>query len=301
MLLFVAALARGHSPTFPLSGYPADASNRLIDPLASALFFDRGAQQYRVRGDAARVQARSPLRRGAFASGAGGVSVTVASNCELAAAPVGTETVYDPLLETEMVPLWEITVNADCTFNITTDPPDTIYALAVGEASVPVADIAGTGLPILIMFSSAWADNYIYGFAVVILGLAAAAYGIAGNPHAAAAAAAAVLAASTASRAWQSTSAALGGGLVFLAMSLGASMACVHAAGDRRALLAVLALTVLLPTHSWIDVIAVAIAASCATDHNGPWPSRPVAARTAPSTVPTTPITTRIVIVPARF
>jgi len=286
-MLLLAVLACSHSPRFPLSGYPADADERLVGPLTSAAYFDRGAQRYQISGGVTRVQARSPFRKGAFSTAVGAIDVTAASDCTLETRPVPTGTVYDALLETEMVVLWDMDVGPNCSLDVATTPPDSIYVLAVGEESIPLPDIAGTGLPILVMFASAWADNYVYGFAAVLFGLVVAGGVLAGMRHAASVAAAAVLATSSFSRAWQSMLASVGGGIVFLAMSLGVSVACMHAAGNRRALLAVLVLTVILPTHSWVDVVAVAVAASLAETTQPAWPTRPVAAR--------------IVLVPARF
>lgn len=274
MIPFLFLTLASFQPMFPLSGFPADSSKRHIVPPRKTAYFDSGNQTYEVAWAAkqhVKVELFVPSRLGYFASDVDNISVSIeASNCILPV--VSTEAgnkEYEPLYELELQSVTTIgnlqpQQAGSCILKITTKPHDARYVLQSGTQSAHPGTLYGVGLPIHIMFTSTWAQNYIYGYALLVCIPALFLWHAASPWHLSVPykIALLVLLCSAVSRGWQVATAGFGAGQLLAVLPL--LLAAFACKASREPALGglVVAIAVVSPTRSWLDVIALSIAAA---------------------------------------
>lgn len=268
-----------YQPMFPGSGYPASSKERRIVPPYKAVYFDAGPQSYTVewgKGQTVNFALRVPTRLGTFADKTDNTTVSLVLNdCNLPLRGVtSTEVEYDPLFETELVTLALVHGEAlresgKCVINIEAVPEDAPYAIASGTDEALFGTMYGSGFPVNLMFVSAWCKNYIYGY-VLITALPATALWHALSPwrlHLAYKSAIMILLATSLSRAWQTTTAGVGAGFFFTLLPLALAGAVCHVSLKPKYSSALVAMAIVVPTRSWVDVMALSAAAAITSQY----------------------------------
>lgn len=261
------ALAHAHQPLFPLSGFPAGASDRRIASPAKVAFYDAGNRSYElawIAGQRVRVEVLVPAKLGAFDDDKNDRSVRVDMACDGAAIRRGTDAVYVPWLETR---LQSVLVLVDtvmpsagaCNVDVSTTPKDAQFVLQAGTEDAQLGIIYGTGFPLYIMFVSAWQENYIYGYCLAIA-LAVVAIWHTVQPVGVGAwhkAASLVFVCTAISRAWHGGVAGLGTGFALAIVSLMMAAATLRASSSKIVTELLLVVAILLPTRAWLDVLCL--------------------------------------------
>lgn len=259
-----------HQPMFPGPGYPAVAADRHLVPPYKAMYFDTGPQSYTLEwtaGQTVDVKLRVPSRLGAFGTRTN-TSISVRSSCDLPLRAIeGAE--YDPIFETDLITIASVRGVAlkapgHCNITVSASPSDAPYVITTGTSDALFGTMYGSGFPVNLMFVSTWCKNYVYGYLLLTM-LPAAAVWHAASPwrlHLAYKAAILVLLATSASRAWQTCTAGLGAGGFFVLLPLGIAAAACKTAVRTEYASALVALAILMPTRSWVDVIALSVAAT---------------------------------------
>ena len=273
MLGVVATMAlAAYQPMFPLYNFPAIASERRIVPPHKEAYFDSGMQKYTVEwgtGQTVDLQLRVPTRLGVFSDAALKTNVSMnVSGCSLLMKTTADASAdYDPIFETELITLASVRgvrlrSAGQCNITIVSNPSDTPFCLQTGTTDALMGTTYGVGFPIHIMFISYWAHNFVYPYVLLALLPVAAAWHATKpwHPHLAYKIAVLVLMATSVSRAWQTSIAGIGTGFFLTLLPLVLAAAACYTASHPQLAGALVAVAILVPTRSWLDIIALSAA-----------------------------------------
>lgn len=275
MLPVALVLANAHQPHFPHHNFPFGSTDRALKAEPSVAYYDAGAHNYTIKyekGDFMYLAVLAPAARGFYSALPRNIAYNItmadcvlgpqASNSHAKFRKPGYES-YEPFGESAFTTMATVlhghtsNVSQTCVLSVTASRHDAPYVVVAGTKE-EVAEAMVAGLPVWVSFVSAWNANHVYIYTLGVLLIAAGAVGARWPEIAVLGCAVAILLVTSISRTFQVAWAGVGVGLIFAVVPVIIAVAIV-AARNRRTILVVIALLAsVTPTHSWLDVAALA-------------------------------------------